>query len=161
MQFYSYLWLREDGSPYYAGKGSGDRAFVRKNHVSTPPINRESVLIFPMESESDALESERALIELFGRRDLGTGVLENRTSGGQGTSGRKYSEETKRKIAVASSRTQRGRKHSPEHVAKVAEANKGKHKNIQHLIEWHKTHPVTPEWRANLRAANVRRAACQ
>ena len=81
MEFYSYLWLRADGTPYYAGKGKGNRAHIRGSHRLRPPDDNSRILIFPMASEADALESEIALIDLFGRKDLGTGCLRNFTTG--------------------------------------------------------------------------------
>lgn len=158
IQFYSYLWLREDGTPYYAGKGNGNRAFRRKNHVACPPTKQESILIFPMISEAEAFESERALIELFGRKDFGTGALLNRTAGGQGSSGRRASVETRVKIAAASARAQKGRKHSPEHVARVADANRGKRRSSEQRarISCGKTGTtLTPEHKEKLRLAST------
>jgi hypothetical protein len=79
---YSYLWLREDGTPYYAGKGTGRRAFTNNGHRVRCPKDCSRILIFPMADEVEAFESEIALIELFGRKDLGTGCLRNLTDGG-------------------------------------------------------------------------------
>jgi len=87
-QFYSYLWLREDGTPYYVGKGCGKRAFGRKNHGRLhPPKDLSRIVLFPQDSEAAAFESERDLIALFGRKDLGTGCLRNMTDGGEGATG--------------------------------------------------------------------------
>ena len=86
-KFYSYLWLRLDGTPYYAGKGCGNRAFRTRAHNVHCPKDASRILVFPMVSEVEAFESEIALIELFGRKDLGTGCLRNLTDGGDGTSG--------------------------------------------------------------------------
>lgn len=81
--FYSYLWIGEDGLPYYAGKGTVRRAYSSQHSVP-PPADKSNIVIFPMLNEAQAFESEKALIELFGRKDLGTGILMNRGNGGEG-----------------------------------------------------------------------------
>jgi hypothetical protein len=99
--FYTYLWLREDGTPYYAGKGSKTRAYISWAHGVHKPAERSNILVYPAESESDAFETEVALIWYYGRKDLGTGCLRNRTDGGEGASGHRQTEEHKRKISAA------------------------------------------------------------
>jgi hypothetical protein len=84
--FYTYVWLRENGTPYYIGKGHGNRAFVRHHTrhgrvYSAPP--KERIVIYPAESEVDAFETEIALIWYYGRKDLGTGILRNMADGGE------------------------------------------------------------------------------
>lgn len=100
--FYSYVWLSPLGLPYYVGKGCGDRAFenhIRKGKLGIlRPKTRARILVFPQPSEELAFESERALIELFGRE-----VLLNATDGGDGYHGR-HSAESKAKIAVSNVR---------------------------------------------------------
>jgi hypothetical protein len=91
--FYTYLWLREDGTPYYVGKGTGKRA-IRKGS----PQDLWRILIQEHESEADAFAAEIFLIAYYGRKDIGTGCLWNRTDGGDGSSGAIRSEETRRKI---------------------------------------------------------------
>jgi len=82
--FYTYLWLREDGTPYYVGKGTGRRAFVisgRKNVI--PPIDKGRILIQDFPCEADALAAEIFLIAYYGRKDTRTGILRNLTDGGE------------------------------------------------------------------------------
>jgi hypothetical protein len=97
-QFYSYLWLRANDTPYYAGKGSENRAYKNGGRPCNRPKDRARIVVFPMENEALAFESEQALIELFGRIDNSTGILHNLTDGGEGPS---LSEETKRKLSEA------------------------------------------------------------
>lgn len=73
--FYTYLWLRENGVPYYVGKGTGRRAFRKKS----PPIDRILVQEFPC--EEDALSAEVFLISYYGRKEAG-GTLINISPGG-------------------------------------------------------------------------------
>jgi len=82
IMYYSYLWLREDRTPYYAGKGKGNRAFTSKDHGVHCPKEKERIVIYSAESEADAFETEIALIWYYGRKDLGTGCLRNLTNGG-------------------------------------------------------------------------------
>ena len=63
--FYTYLWLREDGTPYYVGKGSGRRAFNKQGHISNCP-DSDRVLIQEHADEAEAFEAENALEKLEG-----------------------------------------------------------------------------------------------
>jgi hypothetical protein len=106
MDFYSYLWLREDGTPYYAGKGHGSRAFVRGTHRYVyPPRDKTRIVVFILHDEAEAFESEIALIDLFGRKDLGTGCLLNQTSGGEGVPHQFYSAELREKLRRAAQKS--------------------------------------------------------
>jgi hypothetical protein len=96
--YYTYLWLRENGSPYYIGKGKGIRAYTSASHgVHCPPF-KECIIVCPAASEADAFETEIALIWYYGRKDLGTGCLRNLTDGGENppsAKGRKMSARNK------------------------------------------------------------------
>lgn len=94
-KFYAYVWSDEEGRPYYVGKGNGSRAYVsRLGEAPQPPSDLGRVELYPCDSEDLAFEMEVDLISRYGRRDLGTGCLENRSNGGEGRSkGRGGSEE--------------------------------------------------------------------
>jgi hypothetical protein len=85
--YYTYAYLREDRTPYYVGKGKGTRAY-RKNRVGVkPPKNRSRILILKKDiTEEEAFKHEIYMISVFGRKDLGTGILHNKTNGGEGSS---------------------------------------------------------------------------
>jgi hypothetical protein len=118
MIFYVYLWLRKDGTPYYVGKGSKWRAFV-KHRVGRRPKGR--ILIKEVFDEKEAFETEIFLIKLYGRKDLGTGCLRNMSLGGEGASGTIRSDETRRKISKSS----KGRVLSEDTCRRISEAKKG------------------------------------
>jgi hypothetical protein len=102
--FYTYLWLREDGTPYYVGKGKNKRGLElhyrrNKKWLSPPPLER--IVIYPAESETEAFETEIDLIWYYGRKDLGTGCLRNLTDGGENPpnwKGKKRPEQSKRML---------------------------------------------------------------
>jgi hypothetical protein len=93
--YYTYAYLREDRTPYYVGKGRGTRAY-RKDRVGVkPPNNKNRILILKKDiTEEEAFKHEIYMISVFGRKDLGTGILHNRTDGGEGSSN--VSEEIRR-----------------------------------------------------------------
>ena len=99
-EYYTYAYLREDGSPYYVGKGHGRR--INSTHskfIKLPPKERRIYLKQNL-TEDEAFRHEIYMIHVLGRRDLGTGMLQNRTPGGDKppicTS---VSEETRKKIS--------------------------------------------------------------
>lgn len=87
--YYVYQYLREDGTPYYIGKGKGNRAYAKhiRHGVDLTPSNRNQIEILVEDlNEKDALELEIELIRYYGRLDLENGILENRSFGGEGDS---------------------------------------------------------------------------
>jgi hypothetical protein len=99
--FYTYLYLRYDGTPYYVGKGRRDRAYDHSGHRVKLPKDRRFIIIQEYESEPAALLAEKFLIAAYGHKDLGTGCLRNRTDGGDGAAGAIRSEETRRRMGQA------------------------------------------------------------
>jgi hypothetical protein len=97
--FYTYIYFRKNGTPYYVGKGSGFRVICKQRLTSVP--DRARILVEHWDSEERAFEMEKWYIRLFGRKDNGTGILRNRTDGGDGASGAIKSEETRRKTSVS------------------------------------------------------------
>ncbi len=83
--FYTYAWLREDGTPFYIGKGRKNRAWVKHRNMSPPPKNRVLLLKQNLTDEQ-AIQHEIYMISVLGRKDLGTGILINLSDGGEGPS---------------------------------------------------------------------------
>jgi hypothetical protein len=81
--YYTYAYLRTDGTPYYIGKGCRDRMNAKLHPgISLPPENRRIKLKEGLSNE-ESLRHEKYMIFVFGRKDLGTGILYNRTDGGE------------------------------------------------------------------------------
>jgi hypothetical protein len=87
--YYVYAYLRQDGTPYYIGKGIGQRAWKHvKQDITHPPKDTKRIILLKEQlSEVDAFNLEKQLIAQHGRIDTGTGILRNRTDGGDGTGG--------------------------------------------------------------------------
>jgi hypothetical protein len=95
-RFYTYAYLREDKTPYYIGKGQGNRAYKKYRNIKPPKDKSRIIFLKQNLTEEEAFKHEKYMIAVFGRKDLGTGILINKTDGGEGASGFRHSEEFKK-----------------------------------------------------------------
>lgn len=120
--FYVYAYIRKsDNTPYYIGKGNGSRAWGR-HHFKIPLNNSQIIILESGLTEIGALALERRMIRWYGRKDNYTGILSNKTDGGEGSVGLVMSDEAKRKISLSKI----GHKFSEEAKKKMAAAKLGK-----------------------------------
>jgi hypothetical protein len=141
--FYTYAYLREDRTPYYIGKGKGDRVYKKSKNDIKPPKDKSRILLLKQNlNESEAFQHEKYMISLFGRKDLGTGILHNRTDGGEGSSGVLQTEETKLKRSNAL----KGRPRPEEVKNKIGEKNKGRTQSQETRNKISNTHKGNTYW---------------
>jgi hypothetical protein len=94
--FYTYAYLREDKTPYYIGKGKGKRLYKTHRDTAVPKDKSRIIFLKTNLTEGEAFMHEIYMISILGRKDLGTGILRNRTNGGEGSAGHVPTEERKR-----------------------------------------------------------------
>lgn len=170
--YYVYAYIRhkdskvaKTGTPYYIGKGKNDRAYAKHGRIHVP-LDRTNIIFLETNlTEIGALALERRMIKWYGKVIDHTGILENLSEGGEGTSGFKHTVETKQKIRnkrlgipraletkeklsivnknkIFSNEHRQnlrdakvGGKHSLETKRKMSEASKGKPKSAETLAK--------------------------
>jgi NUMOD3 motif len=128
-QFYVYAYLREDYTPYYIGKGKGKRLYKKGKGEILPPKDKSRIIIVHDNlTEIYAFILERYYIRWFGRKDDDTGILRNRTDGGDGISGYTHTQETKKLISdkLKGNTNNICFNHTQETKDKISKINKGR-----------------------------------
>jgi len=128
--YYVYAYLRNKnsktanvGTPYYIGLGSKKRAWQKHKNVTVPDDNN-IVILFSGLDWYQAHDLEVRMIRWYGRKDLSTGILINRTNGGEGTRGYSHTQLTKDKISKAH-KGRPGRIPTAEQRQRMSDSHKG------------------------------------
>jgi hypothetical protein len=112
-------------------------------------------------TEDEAMIVEMALIKAIGRLDQGTGPLVNLTDGGEGTTGWKPTEETRKKLG----QHLKGKHLSPEHRQKLCTSHHGVPKSPAHIESMRlarlgeKNHMFGKRWKQSAETCEKKRAA--
>ena len=138
-EFYVYQYIREDGSPFYIGKGSKNRINESHSPWLDIPAPKFRKIIKDNLTEAEAFDLELTLIIKYGRK-LDGGILENKKiSRWVAQAGWTHSTEAKQKISKANLGKVRTEEHkenyskpkSAEHAEKIRQANLGRTNTVE------------------------------
>jgi hypothetical protein len=165
-----YRHIRLDtNEPFYIGIGVSEKRAYSKNSrnrfwrsIVRKTDYKVDILIEDLSWE-EACEKEKEFISLYGRRNLGTGVLCNLTDGGEGRTGCKHTEEAKKQMSIyrtgrklkphtdeakyKMSLAGKGRKQSEEAIKNNKEANR---ERLSKKIVGVSFHKIRNNWRARI-----------
>jgi hypothetical protein len=160
-RFYTYAYLREDRTPYYIGKGEGKRLHTKNKGEIGKPTDKSRIIFLKQNlTEEEAFGHEIYMIAVFGRKDLGTGILRNRTNGGKGSSGIIISDQTKQKLKKRNKKnniippSQIGKKWWNNGLENKMSVNSPGTKWVKGRLEFHKGHEVLIETRIKISLKN-------
>ena len=142
--YYTYAYLREDGTPYYIGKGKDKRLYYKYGKNCKPPKDRSKIIKLKQNlTEEDAFKHEIYMIAVFGKKCDGTGILMNIADGGNappkmyGDASPTKRPEVRAKIGVANKKSLKGRKISEDAKRKSSNTWKEKLKNNPRPISYY------------------------
>lgn len=131
MKAYVYTHIRLDTNEvFYVGIGTQDN-YIRASRTANRSVFWKNItkktgwkvnIVFDNLTWDEACEKEKELISFYGRKDIGTGILVNHTNGGDGSNGRIFSKETRKKM----SKTRKGVKVTEEQKNKTRLSMLGK-----------------------------------
>ena len=134
--FYTYAYLREDKTPYYIGKGKGNRLYDHRGKNCIPPKDKSKIIKLKQNlTEEEAFKHEIYMIAVFGKKCDETGILMNIADGGNappkmcGNDSPTKRPEVREKIGAANKISLKGRKVSKEVRQKQSNTWKEKLKN--------------------------------
>ena len=123
-EYYTYAYLKNDGSPYYIGKGKGNRLYDHRGKNCNPPKDKSRIIKLKQNiTEEEAFKHEIYMISLFGKKYDNTGILMNIADGGNappthyGKDSPTKRPEVREKIGAANKLSLKGKK-IPEEVRK-------------------------------------------
>jgi len=123
-EYYTYAYLKNDGTPYYIGKGKGNRLYDYRGKNCNPPKDKSRIIKLKQNiTEEEAFKHEIYMIAVFGKKCDGTGILMNIADGGNappicyGENSPTKRPEVRKKIGAANKVSLKGKK-IPEEVRK-------------------------------------------